>query len=85
MADETAAKEAFNTALMVAQAEYTDLECSTVSVCQELEGEGVVSGSSVISRLRALGSRIVEHAKSTFRLGVLRALAVASTHYIMDL
>ena len=26
-----------------------------------------------------------EHAKSTFRLGVLRALAMASTHYIMDL
>ena len=55
-----------------------------MSVCQELEGEGVVSGSSVISRLRALGGRIAEHAKSTFRLGVLRALAVASTHYIMD-
>ena len=44
-----------------------------------------MSGSSVISRLRALGGRINEHAKSTFRLGVLRALAVASTHYIMDL
>jgi len=44
-----------------------------------------VSGSSVISHLRALGGRIAEHAKSTFRLGVLRALAVASTHYIMDL
>jgi len=56
-----------------------------VSVCQELEGEGAVSGSSVISRLRALGGRIAEHAKSTFRLGVLRALAVASTHYLMDL
>ena len=56
-----------------------------MSVCQELEGEGAVSGSSVISRLRALGGRIAEHAKSTFRLGVLRALAVASTHYIMDL
>ena len=42
-------------------------------------------GSSVISRLRALGGRIAEHAKGTFRLGVLRALAVASTHYIMDL
>ena len=54
-------------------------------VCQELEGEGAVSGSSVISRLRAQGGRIAEHAKSTFRLGVLRALAVASTHYIMDL
>ena len=44
-----------------------------------------MSGSSVISRLRALGGRIAEHAKSTFRLGVLRALGVASTHYIMDL
>ena len=54
-------------------------------VCQELEGEGAVFGTSVISRLRALGGRIAEHAKSTFRLGVLRALAVASTHYIMDL
>ncbi|XP_039778502.1 uncharacterized protein LOC120645836 [Panicum virgatum] len=28
---------------------------------------------------------IAEHAKRTFHLGVLRALAVASTHYIMDL
>ena len=85
MADETAAKEAVNTVLMAAQAEYTDLERTAVSVCQELEGEGAVSGSSVISRLRALGGRIVGHAKSTFRLGVLRALAVALTHYIMDL
>ena len=46
---------------------------------------GAVSGSSVISRLRALGGRIAEHAKSTFRLGVLQALAVASTPYLMDL
>ena len=62
MADETAA-----------QAEYTDLERTTVSVCQELEGEGAVSGSSVISCLRALGGRIAKHAKSNFCLGVLRA------------
>ena len=85
MADETVAKEAVNTALMAAQAEYTNLERTAVSVCQELEGEGAVSGSSVISRLRALGGRITEHAKSTFRLSVLRAHVVASTHYIMDL
>ena len=85
MADETAVKEAVSTALMAEQAEYADLERTAVSVCQELEGEGAVSGSSVISRLRTLGGRIAEHAKITFRLGVLRALAVASTHYIMDL
>ena len=85
MTDETVAKEAVNTALMAAQAEYTDLERTAVSVCQELEGDGAMSGSSVISRLRVLGGRIAEHAKSTFCIGVLRALTVASTHYIMDL
>ena len=85
MADETAAKEAVHTALTAAQMEFAELEQTAVSVCQELEGEGAISGSSVISRLRALGGRIAEHAKSTFRLGVLRALAVASTHYLMDL
>ena len=85
MADETAAKEAVHTVLTAAQMEFAELEQTAVSVCQELEGEGAVSGSSVISRLRALGGRIAEHAKSTFRLGVLRALAVASTHYLMDL
>ena len=85
MTNETAAKEAVNTALAAVHDEYAELERTTVSVCQELEGDGAVSGSSVISRLRALGGRIAEHAKSTFRLGVLRALTVASTHYIMDL
>ena len=53
MADETATKEAVNTALMAAQAEYADLERTAMSVCQKLEGEGAVPGSSVISRLRA--------------------------------
>jgi len=47
--------------------------------------EGALSGSSLASRLRSLGGRIAEHAKSTFRLGVQRALTVASTHYDMDL
>ena len=85
MADEIAAKEAVHTALTAAQVEFAELEQTAVSVCQELEGEGAISGSSVISRLRALGGWISEHAKSTFRLSVLRALAVASTHYLMDL
>ena len=71
MADESAVKEAVHTALTAVQVEFAKLEQTAVSVCQELEGEGVVSRSSVISRLRALGGRITEHAKSTFRLGVL--------------
>ena len=85
MADETAAKEAANTAFTATQDEYAELARTAVAVCQELEGSGAQSGSSVASRLRALGDRVSEHAKSTFRLGVQRALAVASVHYLMDL
>ena len=51
MADEAAVKEAVNTTLTAAQAEYAELERAALSMCQELEGDGVVSGSSVISRL----------------------------------
>ena len=85
MANETAAKEAVNTALTAVHDEYAESEQTAMSVCPELEGAGALSGSSVASHLQALGGRITEHAKSTFRLGVLRALAVASTHYDMDL
>ena len=85
MADETAAKEAIQVALMSAQVEFKDLERTTVAVCQELEGEGGLSGSSVANRLRSLGGRVAEHLRSTFHLGVLRTLAVASTHYDLNL
>ena len=81
MADETTVKEAVHTALTVAQTEHAELEQVAVAVCQELEGEGALSGSS----MRSLGGRVAEHIKSTFRLGVQQALAVASTHYDMDL
>ena len=56
-----------------------------MAVCQELEGEGASSGSSVAGRLRSLGGRVAKRIKSAFRLGVQRTLAVASTYYDMDL
>jgi hypothetical protein len=52
---------------------------------QELEGEGGLYGSSMANRLRSLGGRMAEHLRSTFHLGVLRTLAVASTHYDLNL
>ena len=85
VADETAVKVAVHIVLTATQAEHADLEQTAVAVCQELEGEGALSGSSVASRLRSLGGRVAKHIKSTFHLGVQRALAVASTHYDMDL
>jgi len=70
VADETAAKEAVQAAYSSAQKDLTDLEGTTVATCQELEGEGGLSGSSVASRLRSLVGRVAERLRSTFRLGV---------------
>ena len=56
-----------------------------MAVCQELEGEGGSSGSSVTSHLPSLGGQVAERIWSAFRLGVQRTLGVASTHYDMDL
>jgi len=85
VADETTAKEAVHIVLTATQAKHVDLEQTVVAVCQELEGEGASSGSSVASRLRSLGVWLAERIKTAFRLGVQRALAVASTHYDIDL
>ena len=77
MADESAAKEAVHTALMAAQVEFAELEQTAVSVCQGLEGEGAVSGSSVISRLRARRSNCrtrQEHLPSWCPAGPRRGL-----------
>ena len=51
VADEIAVKEAANTAFTAAQDEYAELEQTAVAVCQELEGDGALSGSSVASHL----------------------------------
>ena len=83
--DETSAKEAVQVTFTSAQAEHEDLERTTVAVCQELEGEGGLSGSSVASLLRSLVGRVSERLRSTFRLSVQRTLAVASMHYDMNL
>jgi len=85
VANETAAKEAAQIVLTVTQAEHADLEQTTMAVCQEVEGEGASSGSSVASRLRSQGGRVAERIKSAFHLDVQRTLGVASTHYDKDL
>lgn len=41
VADEKASKETLQTAYTEAQRELADLEETTITICQELEGEGV--------------------------------------------
>ncbi|XP_039806935.1 uncharacterized protein LOC120670831 [Panicum virgatum] len=85
VADETTAKEALQVAFTSMQDEHEDLETTAVAVCQELEGEGGLSGSSVASLLRSLGGQVIERLKGALRLGVQKALGMVSTHYVLDL
>ena len=85
MADETAQMEALQVVYTSAQRDYVYLEGAVVAACREVEGEVGPSGSSVTSRLRSLGGRVVERLKGALRLGVQKALDVVSTHYLVDL
>lgn len=85
VADETALKESFQTVHTEAQQELANLEETTVVVCWELDGEGVQSGISAISRLRALGGQVASRLKSALLLEVQKTLGVVSTHYQVSL
>ena len=85
MADETAVKEVLQVAYSSAQKDLMDLEGAAVAACQELDGEGGLSGSSVASRMRSLSGQVAERLKSAFHLGVQRTLGVVSTHYVMNI
>jgi hypothetical protein len=82
--EETAAKEALQVVYTSVQKDYEDLEGATVAACREVEGEGGPSGSSLASRLRSLGDRVVEQLKGVLHLGVQKALSMVSTHYIVN-
>ena len=83
--EETTQKEALQVAYTSVQKDYEDLERDTVATCQEAEGEGGPSGSSVASRLRSLGGRVAERLKGALCLGIQKTLSMVSTHYIIDL
>jgi hypothetical protein len=85
VADETTVKEALQVAFTSAKNEHEDLERTAVAVCQELEGEGASSGSSVASCLQSLSGRVIERLKGALRLGVQKTLSVVLTQYVLDL
>ena len=85
MAESSTQAEALQVAYTKAQEEFRDLEGATLAVCSEIEGTSGASGSSLSSRLRSLGGRVVERVKGTLRLGVWKTVGVVSTHYLVDL
>ena len=62
--------------------EHEALKRAALSTCEALEVEGVQSASSLGSRLIALSSQMHERLRGALHMGVKRALAVISSHYV---
>ena len=62
--------------------EHNALQSTTRTACEALEVGGVESGSSLRSRLITLSGRVHERLRGALHMGVKRALAIVSSHYI---
>jgi len=85
VADSQARAEALGVAYASSQQELEELREAAAAVCLEFEEDGAQSGSSLASRLRSLGDRVVGRVKNAFLLGIRKALGVVSTHYLVQL
>jgi hypothetical protein len=61
------------------------LHIVTLEACQAIEEGEAQAGSSLASRLRALGGYVSRRMRRTLHLGVQKALGVVRSHYEVNL
>jgi hypothetical protein len=84
MGNTTTQAEAVQTAYNSSQEELEELRAAALEVCQEVEESETQAGSSLASRLRALGGHVSQRMGRTLHLGVKKALGVVASHYQVD-
>jgi hypothetical protein len=81
LGNSTTQAQAVQMAYNSSQQELEELRAATLEACQEVE-EGVArAGSSIASRLRALGGHVTRRMHRALHLGVQKALGVVASHY----
>jgi hypothetical protein len=61
-----------------------ELRAATLEICQEVEEGEAQAGSSLASRLRALGGHVSQRMRRALHLAVKKALGVVASHYQVD-
>jgi hypothetical protein len=61
-----------------------ELRAAALEACQAVEEGDAQAGSSLASRLRALGRHVSGRMRRALRLGVQKALGVVLSHYEVD-
>jgi hypothetical protein len=61
-----------------------ELRAATLEICQEVEEGQAQAGSSLASRLRALGGHVSQRMRRALHLGAKKALGMVASHYQVD-
>jgi hypothetical protein len=77
----TTQAEVVQTAYNSSQQELEVLQTAALEICQEVEEGAAQVGSSLVSRLRALGGHVSQRMCRVLHLGVKKALGVVASHY----
>jgi hypothetical protein len=70
-----------HTAYNSLQQELEELRAAALEACQEVEEGEAQAGSSMASRLRALGGHVTRRMRRALHLGVQKAVDVVASHY----
>jgi chromosome segregation ATPase len=81
----TTRAETLQTAYNSSQLELEELRAAALETCQEVEEGEAQAGSSLASRLRALGGHVSRWMRRALHLGVKKALGVVRSHYEVNL
>jgi hypothetical protein len=66
------------------QQEMEKLRAAALETCQEVEEGDAQAGSSLASRLRALGGHVAQRMRHALHLGIQKALGMVVSHYQVD-
>jgi hypothetical protein len=80
----TTQAETVSTAYNSSEYELGELRAAALETCQAVEEGEVQAGSSLASRLRALGGHVSRRMRRALHLGVQKALGVVGSHYQVD-
>jgi RNA 3'-terminal phosphate cyclase len=69
------------TAYSSSQQELEEMRAAALEACQEVEEGEAQAGSSMASRLRALGGHVARRMHRALHLDVQKALGVVASHY----
>jgi hypothetical protein len=73
--------EALQTTYNSSEQELLELRSAALETCQAMEEGKAHAGSSLASRMRALGGHVTERMRRALHLGVQKALGVVRSHY----